>query len=143
MRHITVTTVLRNATGDYTNHGFSSVRARPVLVLDVPYKKVILSDGTSYYGEPDQVAIRQYCHKNTLDERNVLFLDERPGNDIYPPICRTLDEVFNPNSPGKKVGPMAGGNYLEFRDPEKGWNTFVYSIHDRYETQEEYDTLSQ
>ena len=37
---------------------------------------------------------------------------------------------------------MAGGNYLEYRDPEKDWKTFVYSIHDRYETQEEYDTLS-
>lgn len=140
MRHITVTTVLRDATGDYTNHGFSSVRAQPVLVLDVPYKKVILSDGTTYYGEPDQVAIRQYCHKKKLDERNVLFLDKRPNNDIYPPICRPLDEVFNPN---RKVGPMAGGNYLEYRDPEKKWETFVYSIHDRYETQEEYDTLSQ
>lgn len=141
MRHITVTTVLRNATGDYSNSGFSSVRAQPILVLDVPYKKVDF-DGTSYFGEPDQDDIRQYCHEKNLNERNVLFLDERPNNDIYPPVCRPLDEVFNPNRPGKKVGPMAGGNYLKYRDPEKKWETFVYAIHDRYESQEEYDTLS-
>lgn len=142
MRHTTITTVLRNATKDFTNNGLSSRIAEPTLVLDVPYKKVVLHDGTTYYDQPDQVQIRQYCHKKKLDENTVLFLDERPGNDIYPPICRPLDAVHNPNRPGKKIGPMAGGNYLEYRDPEKDWNTFVYAIHDRYETQEEYDTLS-
>ncbi len=142
MRHIPITTVLRNASGDFTNNGISARFNSITLILDVPRKKTIMDNGTTLFGEIDQISIRKYCLENILNEHAVLFLDTRPYNDIYPPICRPLDAVYNPEGPDKKVGPMFGGNYLEYRDHKKNWETFVYAIHDRYETQEEYDTLS-
>ena len=142
MRHISTSTVLRNANGDFTNCGLSFFHANPVIVLDIPHMKVICADGTVYYGEPDQVAIRQYCHKNKLPEKQVLILDTRPNNDIYPPILRPLDALWKAHDGQMRIGPMAGGNYLHYKDHEKNWDEFVYAIHDRYETDQEYDTLS-
>lgn len=91
----------------------------------------------------------QYCLDHNMRPEDQLIFEERTlwGEDHS--ICVPL--VFPSKASGKVIGPMSGGNYVNQcgSDPAyphlKGWaknQSFPIPIHDRFETQEEYDLLS-
>lgn len=126
---------------DCTNGGITARLARVNVITDVPYKFTEWN-GKRYYDRPDEVAVRQFCHKKKIDERTVLLLCDKTNNPIYTPYLKPLDAVWKDINVGKetirRIGPMAGGNYVLI---DQKHETLI-RVHDRYETQQEYDTLS-
>ena len=143
MEHINMCPVLRPANGvDCTNGGLTSRLPYVTVITDVPYITTNWENKT-YYERPDEVAVRKYCHKKKINEASVLILCDKTNNPIYTPYLKPIDDVYNPKGKNHKVGPMMGGNYVIVRTGNTQYTTEnVYRVHDRYETQEENDTLS-
>lgn len=143
MEHINMCPVLRPAHGrDCTNNGLSSRLDYVTVVKDVPY---IMThwNGNTYYERPDEVAVRKYCHKKKINEATVLILCDKTNNPTYTPYLKPIEDVWNPKGKNHKLGPMMGGNYVIVREGNEYYtNEKVVRVHDRYETQEENDTLS-
>lgn len=106
--------VFRALSGDFSNNGVSARHDRLVVVnVEGP-------------AEPD-------------DDRPAMYLEQGPGNGgwVLVPVA--------PREPGL-LGPMFGGNYAATSDGR--WrravgHTGAVPIHDRYETPDQYRSLSQ
>lgn len=103
--------------GDCTNEGISASQDRLYLVCDQGFHDV--PDG-----DPRLIRLVQ----RTLPWRNYPYLHVEPVND---PRC----------GDGKHVGPMFGGNFVYSSDSRFPAD-YPIPIHDRFETQEQYDLLS-
>lgn len=66
-----------------------------------------------------------------MNETHLIFTEEHHSGDYW-----ALNPIMQPE---KMVGPMDGGNLAHCSDSRC---KRVYHIHDRFETQEGYDTLS-
>lgn len=137
MQHSCYNPVYRPAHGeDCTNGGITSRYENLIVITDVPYKKIV-HDGNKYFDRPDEDAVMAYVKEKKLDPKRVLILCDKFNNDAYTPYLKPLDAIYRTNKDGRpRLGPMAGGNYV--------LNVYdrMIRVHDRYETQEEYDTLS-
>lgn len=135
--------VLRPAdTQDCTGNGITARNSRVIVLADVPYKMTVFDDKT-YYDRPDEVAVRQYCHKKKIDESKVLILCDKVNNPIYTPYLKPLDAIWGIRDGEKLVGPCAGGNYVCVEQQgSDGWKETIYRVHDRYDTQKNWDGLS-
>ena len=127
MKHCFVS-ILRNASGDCTNHGLSSK-------IEYAY---LFSDCT------EQEALA-YCKEKGWNPNEVLIMDpcRYPAGREYL-SCHPLVKKEG------LVGPMMGGNYVCTCGLDPNYPKFTglevnvpIPIHDRYETQEEYNILSQ
>lgn len=126
MKHCFVS-ILRNASGDCTNHGLSS---------RIKYA-YLFSDCT------EQEALA-YCKEKGWNPNEVLIM-----NPCRYPAGR---EYLSCHPLVKKeglIGPMFGGNYVTSCGSDPNYPKFTglevsvpIPIHDRYETQEQYDILS-
>ncbi len=145
MQHIDNCTILQPRHADCTNRGLSSMGTVVTVITDVPYKYTEWQ-GKRYYDRPDETAVRKYCHKKKLDEKRVLILCDKQNNNIYGPTLKPLDAIWKKDANGEeRLGPMYGGNWAIVRGyDENGYrhSERAYPIHDRYETEAEYDTLS-
>jgi len=112
--------ILRDPLGDGTNGGVSSTPIRACVVnIPGPF-------------EPD-------------DRHPALILIDRGryGKVLYP--AHKKDGRWTQLTPSDKVGPMFGGNFAYSSDSRFGDAVGFYGavpIHDRFETQKEYDFLS-
>jgi hypothetical protein len=83
----------------------------------------------------------KHCEENVIDTDAALWLNPRQLWGEYLPIAEPLI------CPKGKIGPMFGGNFIytsDSRFPHVSGNYGHYPIpvHDRFETQEQYDSLS-
>ena len=111
--------VLRDARGDFTGGGVSSQHADLWLVdvtLPPRWTRPIPEGGVT-----------------------VRLAQTVPGYWVLEPTIQ----------PGDKVGPMAGGNYAiaKYGTDAQAWSSLLghvgaIPVHDRFETQEQYDALS-
>ena len=134
MKHINFCHVYRRGHGenDSTNNGITSRLDIVTVITDVPFK-MKTAFGKEYLDGPDEAAVEEYVRRRGLDPAKVLLLCDKTDNPIYTPYLKPLDSVFK----GKgRLGPMFGGNYVGI-----DYHTLV-RVHDRYETQEEYNMLS-
>jgi hypothetical protein len=112
--------VLRDALGDCTNGGISAAHTT-LWLIDLP----------------DQCAA---FTREVPDGAPTVYLTQTARD--YPVLAA------GPPSGGRIVGPMAGGNYAiaQYGDDAKAWKALGLSgaipVHDRYETQAQYDALS-
>lgn len=142
MRHIQNCKVfVRKGGQDCTGKGITYRYDDVTVIVNVPYKYTEWQ-GKQYYDQPDEVAVRQYCHKKGLDEQRVLLLCDKRNNPIYSPYLKPLDAVWGVRRTEKLTGPCAGGNYVLVRDPDEQWKETMYRVHDRYDTQKVWDGLS-
>jgi hypothetical protein len=114
--------VFRDSLGDCTNNGITSKHNSLTMFVDCS----------------DQEAL-EYCKENNIDPNSCIILVRRmlwgERHDYAEPLIK----------PSGKVGPMMGGNFVytcdsRMHDWAKSW--LPIPVHDRYETQEEYDLLS-
>lgn len=140
MQHFDSCEVLRPAGPDCTGGGITARHDRVTVITDVPYKTTTWQN-TTYYDRPDEVAVRQYCHKKKLDENKVLILCDKTNNPIYTPYLKPLDAIWGVRGGQKLVGPCAGGNYVVIRNKSYS-DEGIYRVHDRYDTEEAWDALS-
>lgn len=128
---------------DCTGQGVSFRHDRVTVILDAPY---IYTEhlGHRYYDRPDEVAVRKYCHKKKLDESKVLILCDKFDNPVYSPYCKPLDAIWGVKDGEKLVGPCAGGNYVlvDIENADGCREERIFRIHDRYDTQKNWDGLS-
>ena len=120
---------------DCTGNGITAKYDTLTVVTDVPYLMTEF-DGKKYLDRPDEEAVMEYAGAKGLDPRRVLILCDRFENPIYTPYLKPLDAVWGVRGGQKLTGPCAGGNYVETgRD-------ILVRVHDRYDTQEDWDGLS-
>ncbi len=125
MKHCFVT-ILRSAGNDCSNHGLSSRITHTTLFSDC--------------NEEEAIA---YCKERGWDPNDVLIMACRYFEGREYLYCHPLI--------GKRglIGPMMGGNYVTTYGSDPSYPKFTgfevnvpIPIHDRFETQEEYDILS-
>ena len=139
MRHIDNCTVLRPAGyPDCTGNGITARNDSVTVILDVPYL-TIEDYGKTYYDRPDEKAILDYVKRQSLDPSRVVILCDKLNNTVYTPHLKPLDSVYGTRGGEKLTGPCSGGNYVAFR--EEGAER-VIRVHDRYDTQKDWDGLS-
>ena len=116
----------RNRNCDCTNGGVTSKRDRFTLFWDCEKKDA-----------------QKYCTENNIDVDSALWLNPRIIWEEYHPFCEPLVK------PAGKIGGMFGGNFVYTSDSrfpslygERNCAHFPIPVHDRFETQEEYDALS-
>ena len=114
-----------NRLGDCTNGGISSKYDTLYLCNDNVTKADVL----------------EYCKETGENPQRFLKVDKlkwHSGEYVR------LVQLVHPND-DRAIGGMAGGNYLESSDSRFSEITgisYPVAIHDRYETQEQYDLLS-
>lgn len=115
--------VYRDSLGDCTGRGVSSRHNTMTLFSNCTKKEAL-----------------QHCIDNCIDVDSALYLNMRElwGEDH--PFAEPLIK------PSNKVGPMFGGNFVYTSDSRLyrfgGKYHLPIPVHDRFETQEEYDALS-
>ena len=109
-------TVYRPAYGDCTNHGISGREENTTMYL---------FDGCT----PSEALA--FCEANGISEQRALIIDATTS--CGRPYLKAVPLFKKPGY----IGPMFGGNYLHDGDRD-----LFIPIHDRFETQEEYDILS-
>lgn len=115
--------IYRHANDDCTNNGVSSRHEMMTLFSNCKKDEVV-----------------KYCKENGIDTDSVLWLNPRIlwGVDHF-----IAEPLFCPED---KIGPMFGGNFAYTSDSRLynfgGEYHLPIPIHDRFETQEEYDVLS-
>ena len=136
MRHTRFNHVYRAAgIGDCTVNGITARFVMLNVIYDVPYLMTEF-DGKEYFDRPDEEKVLEYIKKNNLDpERCVLLCDKR-NNPIYTPYLKPLDSVYKKEG---YMGPCSGGNYVEFKHDTQ---TELIRVHDRYDTESNWDGLS-
>ena len=134
MKHILSCSVFREADfPDCTNKGITAQYGRVIVITDVPYKTTEFN-GETYFDCPDEQAVQEYVHRQGLDPKTVLILCDKTNNPIYTPYLKPLDSVWGVGL----VGPCFGGNYVRLSYNE---HTLI-RVHDRYDTEEDWDGLS-
>lgn len=126
MKHCFVS-ILRNASGDCTNHGLSSRIEHTTLFSDCTAHEAIA-----------------YCKERGWDPNDMLIMQGRCGAGGREYLsCRPLIKKEG------LIGPMMGGNYCTTSGSDPCFPKFTglavnvpIPIHDRYETEKEYDILS-
>lgn len=140
MRHIKHCRVLRPAgMRDCTGNGITARHTRLTVITDIPYRMTEYQ-GKNYFDRPDEAAVEAYVRREGLDPDTVVILCDKTNNPIYTPYLKPLDSVYGSGPSGRLTGPCAGGNYVAFSEgdaPER-----VIRVHDRYDTQEAWDGLS-
>ena len=125
MKHCFVS-ILRNASGDCTNYGLSSRIEHTGLFSDCTEQEAIA-----------------YCKEHGWNPEEMLIMDlcRYPAGREY---LRSYPLVKKEGL----IGPMFGGNYCTTSGSDLNYPKFTglkvnvpIPIHDRYETQEEYDIL--
>ena len=120
----TLVFVYRDSIGDCTNHGVTSRHNQ-----------------MTFFWECTQEQALEYCKEHSIDPDSALILVRRElwGEDhsYAAPLIR----------PANKLGPMFGGNFIYTSDDNFykmcGLTTASpIAVHDRFETQAEYDALS-
>ena len=140
MRHTKNCMVLRPADfPDCTGRGITARHTRLTVITDVPYLTTDI-DGKEYFDRPDETAVEEYVRKEGLEPRKVVILCDKTNNPIYTPFLKPLDSVYGIRDGERLTGPCSGGNYVAFKD-ESGRER-VIRVHDRYDTQEAWDGLS-
>lgn len=120
---------------DCTGGGITAKHDTLTVITEVPYLMTEF-DGRQYFDRPDEKAVMEYAGAKGLDPKRVLILCDRFNNPIYTPYLKPLDAVWGVRDGQKLTGPCAGGNYVETgRD-------ILVRVHDRYDTQEDWDGLS-
>jgi hypothetical protein len=115
--------VLRSASGDCTNGGISAEHAYLWLV-DLPYS----------------VHHAGMVRRVPAGAPTVRLTQTTPGYNVLVPT--------NGRQTAHLIGPMAGGNYAiaQYGDDAKAWKLLGLSgaipVHDRFETQAQYDALT-
>lgn len=129
---------------DCTANGITAQFDSLHVIVDVPYLMMKGFYDEYYFDKPDEKAVERYVEENGLDPKMVLIYCDKLNNPIYTPFLKPLDSVYGSREIGGRtvrlLGPMAGGNYVVFKDEEH--KEHVVRVHDRYETQEAYDALS-
>ena len=100
--------------GDYTNGGVSAARDELFLVGPFGWKDV-----------PD-------------NDPRLIRVVERKNFAARPPYLSAVP--VNPDRGDKVIGPMFGGNFIYSCD-SRFPSDYPIPVHDRYETQEQYDLL--
>lgn len=115
------------------------------VLIDVPYK-MLIENGKEYYDRPDEKKIRAWCVTHGVNPREVLILCDKRNNPIYTPYLKPLDTEWGVRNGERLVGPAMGGNYvlvsIHGEGPWGGSTETVYRVHDRYDTQQDWDGLS-
>ena len=109
--------------GDCTNHGVTSRHNKMTLFMECTKDEAI-----------------KYCQEKGIDLDSALYLNMRKlwGEDhpFAEPMVR----------PNDKIGPMFGGNFVYTSDSRQYKFGGIYHlpipVHDRFETQAEYNALS-
>ena len=141
MRHIKFCRVLRPAgMQDCTGHGITARHTHLTVIVGVPYLMTEFQ-GKEYFDHPDEKAVEAYVRKEGLNPREVVILCDKTNNPIYTPYLKPLDSQYGLDGDGNRLtGPCAGGNYVAFREGDS--DERVIRVHDRYDTQENWDGLS-
>lgn len=142
MKKITNCKVLRPADfPDCTGNGITAQNSSVTVLVDVPYLYTEFN-GKQYYEKPDEKAIEKFCETKKIDKKTVLILCDKTNNPIYSPFLKPLDSVWGVRNGEKLVGPCAGGNYVAVEQNDEGWKEKIFRVHDRYDTERNWEGLS-
>lgn len=123
MQKINVNVLRTAGMGDCTNGGVTSRHDRMILFWDCEREEAL-----------------DYANENGMDVDACLWLEPRVLWGHEHPLARPLIHQSG------KCGPMMGGNFVYTSDSRmpliEGWLHAPIPVHDRYETQQEYDALS-
>ena len=124
MEKLSVYVLSERNSGDCTNHGVTSKRDRFTLFWECKKDEAL-----------------KYCEENNIEVDSALWLNPRRLWEEYHPFAEPLKK-------SKGVGPMFGGNFIYTSDSRfpslygrMNCAHFPIPVHDRFETQEEYNGL--
>lgn len=125
MKYLSSVSVLKFNEGKCSNHGITERLEHVHCFVDCTIQQAI-----------------EYCEKNNINPEDCLIYNERTLFGKYCPIFEPLVR------PEHKIGPMFGGNYV-VSEHDHNFPTYFeldrivpIPVHDRFETEEEYRTLS-
>lgn len=139
MKHTLCNRVYRPAGfPDCTGGGITAKHDILTVITDAPYLTTTF-DGKEYPARPDEDAVMEYVKDKGLNPEKTLILCDRFSNPIYTPYLKPLNSAWGMRDGQRLTGPCAGGNYVEV-DALPGRP--LIRVHDRYDTQENWDGLS-